>query len=136
KTLKSGNLAPGQTILVPTAAVASAATLAPDPAIERYSSSRYTSTHVVKSGETIGGVAKKYHMTTAQLMRANGLRRPVIFPGQSLVVGTPKSATTKASSAKTIATKAAAKPSATASKTMSKKSSSKKTGAAKGNARS
>jgi membrane-bound lytic murein transglycosylase D len=124
-TLKSGNLAPGQIVLVPTAAVASAATLAPDPAIERYSSSRYSSTHVVKSGETLGSVAKKYHMTTAALMRANGLRRAVIFPGQSLVVGkpsAPKKSTSNSSSA--------------GSKASSKKASTKKTGAAKSSARS
>lgn len=148
KTLKSGNLAPGQAVLVPTPAVASAATLAPDPAIERYSSSRYSSTHVVKSGESIGSIAKKYHMTTAQLMRANGLRRAVIFPGQSLVVGKPavakKSVASKTSSgSKTSSaskTSADAKPSvaskASTKTTSTKKSASKKTGAAKGNARS
>ena len=40
KLLKSGNLAPGQAVLVPTAAVASAAVAVPDPAIERYGSAR------------------------------------------------------------------------------------------------
>ena len=39
--------------------------------------------HVVRSGETLGGIALKYHTTTATLMRSNGLRRPLIFPGQS-----------------------------------------------------
>ena len=86
RTLKSGNLAPGQTVLVPTVAVATAAAIVPDPAIERYSSSRASALHVVRSGETLGGIAKKYHTTTAALMRANGLRRPLIFPGQSLVI--------------------------------------------------
>jgi len=143
KTLKSGNLAPGQSILVPTAAVASAATLAPDPAIERYSSSRYSSTHLVKSGESIGGIAKKYHMTTAQLMRANGLRRAVIFPGQSLVVGKPASAPKKsvASKSSTSSKPSTAPRTSTDSKTSTKttsakRSASKKTGAAKGSARS
>jgi len=86
RTLKSGNLAPGQTVLIPTVAVASAATIVPDPSIERYSSSRGSSLHVVRAGETIGSIAKKYNTTTAALMRANGLRRPLIFPGQSLVI--------------------------------------------------
>jgi membrane-bound lytic murein transglycosylase D len=134
KTLKSGNLTPGQTVLVPTAAVASAATLAPDPAIERYSSSRYSSTHVVKSGETISGIAKKYHMTTASLMRANGLRRPVIFPGQSLVVGKPSSSRAAASSSRSTksrssATTVAAKPTSNAKSTPAKKPSATKTSA-------
>jgi LysM repeat protein len=131
--------------------VASATTLAPDPAIERYSSSRYTSTHVVKSGESLASIAKKYHMTTASLMRANGLRRPVIFPGQSLVVGKPSapaSASTKTSksskgvgeaTAKSVSNEAggATNPARTSSsRTTSKKTASKKTGAAKGDARS
>jgi membrane-bound lytic murein transglycosylase D len=151
KTLKSGNLAPGQIVLVPTAAVASAATLAPDPAIERYSSSRYSSTHVVKSGETLSGIAKKYHMTTAALMRANGLKRAVIFPGQSLVVGkasSSRAASTSSRSAKsrTTAKTVATKPTTSAKSTTvkkpastaktSSKTASKKTGTAKRGARS
>ena len=86
KQLKSGRLSVGQTILVPTEAVASAAVSVPDPAIERYSSSRSTVMHVVKSGETLSGIAKRYHATTQSLMRANGLKRALIFPGQTLVV--------------------------------------------------
>lgn len=101
KTLKSGNLAPGQTILVPTPLVAAAATSAPDPSIERYGSSRGSKTHVVRRGETLGGIALKYHTTTATLMRSNGLRRPLIFPGQSLIVARSSSArATSSTSAK------------------------------------
>ena len=104
KVLKSGNLAPGQTVLVPTAAVASAAVAVPDPSIERYSSSKSSVMHVVKTGETLGGIAKKYHTTTAVLMKRNGLRRAIIFPGQSLVVAAkapsaPKTAAKKPSKA-------------------------------------
>lgn len=87
KRLKSGNLVPGQTVLVPTAVVVSAATNAPDPAIERYSSSRTRVLHVVKAGETLGSIAKKYHTSTEALMGANGLKRAILFPGQSIVVG-------------------------------------------------
>jgi LysM repeat protein len=107
KRLKSGNLAPGQTVLVPTAAVVAASVAVPDPSIERYGSSRSTM-HVVKSGETLGAIAKRYHTTTASLMRANGLRRPLIFPGQSLVVHTTsrsvakKGSTTKAPAKKKV----------------------------------
>jgi len=105
KRLKSGNLAPGQTVLVPTAAVVAASTAVPDPSIERYGSSRSTM-HVVKSGETLGAIAKRYHTTTASLMRANGLRRPLIFPGQSLVVHTTsRSVSKKSSTAKSPAKK-------------------------------
>ena len=114
KRLKSGNLAMGQTVLVPTASVAAAASSAPDPSIERYSSSRRSVTHIVRSGETLSGIAKRYHTTTAALMRANGLRRAMIFPGQSLVVSSrvvhasksaSKRATTKSSSKRSASAK-------------------------------
>jgi membrane-bound lytic murein transglycosylase D len=126
KRLKNGNLVPGQAILVPTAAVVAASVAVPDPAIERYGSSRSTTMHVVKSGETLGALAKKYHTTTAALMRANGLRRALIFPGQSLVVHSGSRGAAK----KRVATKSAH---ATASKssTAAKATSKKKVGAAK-----
>ncbi|HTE45495.1 MAG TPA: transglycosylase SLT domain-containing protein [Gemmatimonadaceae bacterium] len=95
KTLKSGNLSAGTMVLVPTEAIAAAATHVPDPSIERYSSSRSSTMHVVKSGETLSGLAKKYHTTTSALMRANGLRRALIFPGQSLAIGGKKTAAAK-----------------------------------------
>jgi peptidoglycan lytic transglycosylase D len=88
KKLKSGRLVPGQRVLVPTEAVASAAASVPDPSIERYgsTSSKSVTTHLVKSGETLSGIAKKYHTTTAAIMKANGLKRALILPGQSIVV--------------------------------------------------
>jgi membrane-bound lytic murein transglycosylase D len=85
-------------VLVPTAAVVAASVSVPDPAIERYGSSHSTM-HVVKSGETLGAIAKKYHTTTAALMRANGLKRALIFPGQSLVVHSSSRSVAKKSSA-------------------------------------
>jgi peptidoglycan lytic transglycosylase D len=143
RILKSGNLAPGQTLLVPTVAVATAAAIVPDPSIERYSSSRGSATHVVRSGETLGGIAKKYHTTTAALMRANGLRRPLIFPGQSLIIrGGVSSAPSKTLAAKpstkreptpALMTVAAVKPTtnAKASASSTKKSTAKKPTATK-----
>ena len=125
KRLKSGNLAPGQTLLVPIPAVAAAATPAPDPSIERYPNSRAKFTHIVKSGETLGGIAKRYHTTTAALMKANGLRRALILPGQSLVVrAAPAPSRSKASSA------SRASKSATSKKAVAGKAGSKKPGAA------
>ena len=71
-------------VLVPTAAVTSAALDVPDPAIERYGSGR--GIHIVKSGESLGRIALHYHTTVATLMRLNGLRKSIILPGQALVV--------------------------------------------------
>ena len=109
KVLKSGNLAPGQTVIIPSVDVARAAVNVPDPAVERYGSSvRGVSTHVVKSGETLSAIAKKYHTSSDALMRANGLKRPLIFPGQSLVVSGRPSKVKPPAIAKTVVAKSKA----------------------------
>jgi membrane-bound lytic murein transglycosylase D len=83
----SGRLVPGQLILIPTPAVARAATHVPDPSIEKYArSSRGLKVHTVKRGETVGTIARRYDTTPERIMRLNGLRKPMIFPGQSLIV--------------------------------------------------
>jgi peptidoglycan lytic transglycosylase D len=132
KRLKSGRLVIGQSLLVPTPAVAAAMASVPDPAIERYPSAPKggrSTLHVVKSGETLSGIAVRYHTTTAAIMRANGLRRTKIVPGQSLVV-------TGASTAKhRKATTPAAKPQRPVSKKRASASAAKKAGATKGGAR-
>jgi membrane-bound lytic murein transglycosylase D len=89
RSKKTGRLAAGQVLLIPSPAVAAAATDAPDPSIERYSSG--TRTHVVRQGESLGLIAKHYHTTVKSIMALNGLKRSIIFPGQSLVVsGRPR----------------------------------------------
>ena len=42
--------------------------------------------HRVKKGETLGGIAKKYHVSVKQLMQWNGLRNSMIRIGQSLKI--------------------------------------------------
>jgi peptidoglycan lytic transglycosylase D len=84
KRAHSGNLVPGQRILVPTKSVVAAARSVPDPSIEHYSSGRRT--HIVKSGETVSGIAHHFHVSTSAILRANHLRKALIYPGQSLVV--------------------------------------------------
>ena len=80
----------------------SAALDIPDPAIEIYgSSSRSGSrTHVVRRGETLGGIAKKYGTSVSTIVRLNGLKKQVIHPGQQLLVRAParRSATKPAAS--------------------------------------
>jgi membrane-bound lytic murein transglycosylase D len=97
KKLKSGNLRAGTKVLVPTTAVAASTVSVPDPEIERYGGSASSTTHLIKRGETLSGIAKRYGTSTATLMRLNGLKKPLIFAGQTLVVrGTAKkSASTK-----------------------------------------
>ena len=81
----NGQLVAGQTLLIPTTAVVRAASGAPDPAIERYGASS-GATYVVRPGDTLGGIAKRHDTTVAALMRMNGLKKTVIFPGQRLRV--------------------------------------------------
>lgn len=88
---KTGRVVAGQVILIPSREVAAVATDAPDPNIERYG--RSTHTHVVKRGESLGLIARKYHTTVKSIMHLNGMKRSIIFPGQTLVVsGRPRPA--------------------------------------------
>ena len=81
---RTGIIAPGTVIMLPTPAVVSAATYVPDPSIERYGGG--TRTHVVRSGENLSVIAKRYGTTPAAIMRLNRLKKPIIFPGQELLV--------------------------------------------------
>lgn len=84
---KSGRLAPGQTVLIPSRAVIAAERVVPDPDIERYASeSRNPGVHVVKHGENLSTIAARHHTTVKALMKANHLKRTVVFPGQSLAL--------------------------------------------------
>lgn len=85
KATKSGVLPAGRTVLLPSPAVVAAAYDVPDPAIERYGSSRGR-THIVRKGESLSVIAKRYKTSVKTLMRLNGLRKSVIYPGQVIVV--------------------------------------------------
>jgi peptidoglycan lytic transglycosylase D len=85
KATKSGRLPVGRVVLLPSPAVVAAAYDIPDPAIERYGSSRGR-THIVRKGESLGRIAKRYRTSVNTLMRLNGLRKSVIYPGQVIVV--------------------------------------------------
>jgi membrane-bound lytic murein transglycosylase D len=91
----SGRLVPGQVILIPSPSVAAAALDVPDPSIEKYAhGSKRLTVHTVRRGETVRTIARKYDTTPERIMKLNGLRKPMIFAGQSLVVssrggGTP-----------------------------------------------
>jgi membrane-bound lytic murein transglycosylase D len=80
----TGRIVPGTPILVPTAAVVAAAFPVPDPSIERYGGGNRT--HVVRKGENLSTIAKHYGTTPAAIMRINRLKKPLIFPGQELMV--------------------------------------------------
>jgi LysM repeat protein len=77
----------GQRIVIPTEGY-SAATRAAIAATEDASRapSRRSSVHVVRSGETVGTIARKYGMTQAELKRLNSLNSDRILVGQKLKV--------------------------------------------------
>ncbi|MDB4880029.1 MAG: putative transglycosylase [Gemmatimonadetes bacterium] len=93
----SGRLVPGQSLLVPTPAVAAAATHVPDPSVERYGSSAKgrLRTYTVRRGETLGAIARRFGTSPDRIMRMNGMRKPVIFAGQDLVVAGGKAVAAK-----------------------------------------
>ncbi len=102
---KKGRLPVGQTVYIPSPSVVEAAFDVPDPAIERYGSSSSSSrsgrvTHVVRRGETLGGIAKRYGTSVSALTRLNGLKRSVIYPGQTIIVRGSSPARSSSSSAK------------------------------------
>ena len=85
--LKSGRLAPGQYLALPTPAVAEASLDIPDPAIENFPhSSGRVRVHTVRRGETMRSIALRYDTSPERLMKINGLRKPRIFPGQTLLL--------------------------------------------------
>jgi peptidoglycan lytic transglycosylase D len=90
---KSGKLAAGEVLLIPTAQVVRAAFDVPDPAIERWGTSSPSGVHVVRRGESLSSLAARYHTTAQALMRLNKLKKPVIYPGQAILVRRSSGAT-------------------------------------------
>lgn len=84
KPAKSGRIPAGTLVLVPTPGVVRAALPVPDPKVERYGTS--TRTHVVRAGENLSVIARRYRTTAAAIMRQNRLKKAMIFPGQELLV--------------------------------------------------
>lgn len=95
----SGRIPAGTPVLVPAPHVYAAALSVPDPSIEKYGTG--TRTHVVRQGENLSVIAKRYRTTSAAIMRLNRLKKPMIFPGQELLVnGAPAPAKKKATARK------------------------------------
>ena len=83
---KTGTIAAGTSVLVPTPAVVAASLSVPDPTIERYGRSAGTRTHVVRAGDNLSRIANRYGTTPAAIMRLNRMKKPMIFPGQELLI--------------------------------------------------
>lgn len=90
RTTKKGNVVVGQTVRVPMKSALAFARNVPDPGIEKYGTTVATSTsrgvHVVRRGETLGGIARRYGITESRLRSLNRIRGDRILAGQTLVV--------------------------------------------------
>lgn len=139
KVSKRGRLAAGQRLRVPHADAIAMARELPDPSIERYGSaagsrSSGAGIHVVRRGETLGAIAKRYGLSESQLKSMNGMRGTRLLAGQALAVrraGTVASRTAS-SSAKTTSKATSSKATSSKAKTSkSSKAKSSKTSSAK-----
>jgi len=85
RRMKSGNLVTGQRVLIPRRDVAAAARDIPDPKVERYGSSA-ARIHLVKNGESLGSIARRYGTSVQRLKSLNRISGSVIRPGQRIRV--------------------------------------------------
>lgn len=108
RTAKSGALVAGQAVRVPTRETILASRVVPDPVIERYGGAS-AGVHVVRSGESLGTIGRKYGVSVSRLKTMNGLRSDRIRSGQTLVVTTAAAASTRSATASSSATSTAAK---------------------------
>ncbi len=130
---RKGKLTAGQTLRVPQDAALTYARDIPDPSLEKFGGASGTKgltargVHVVRRGETLGTIARKYGLKESQLKSMNGLRGTRILAGQTLQIrkstggaSAVRNVTKKASA--TTSRKSGSKGRATGSKTSSGKS--------------
>lgn len=111
KTTKKGRLVAGQTVRIPRRESLALARELPDPSIERYGSGGARSltargVHVVRRGESLGTIARKYGLTEARLRSLNGMKGSRVLAGQTLVI---RSAARTSTGAPRASSKSAAK---------------------------
>lgn len=113
RTTKKGRLVAGQSLRVPRESALGLALDTPDPGITRYERSSPTNLssqglHVVKRGETVGSLARRYGLTEGRLRFLNGMRGSTLIAGQTIRVRSTSRATAS-TAPKVKAKKAAAK---------------------------
>ncbi|WP_411279386.1 transglycosylase SLT domain-containing protein [Gemmatimonas sp.] len=123
KTTKKGRLVAGQSLRIPSDLAIDFAREIPDPGLERYGGSSPSTLssrgiHVVKRGESLGAIAKRYGTTVTRLKSLNGMKGSRLIAGQTLRL---RSGSTTTSSKSSSAKKSTAKKS-TAKKSTAKKS--------------
>ena len=91
KTGKKGRIAEGTSVRIPTRATIGMARSVPDPSIERYGGGASASlasrgVHVVRRGESLTGIARKYGISATRLKALNGIKSNRVVVGQTLRV--------------------------------------------------
>lgn len=104
-------LATGRELLVPSRDVIAGSRDVPDPSIEIYGSSSRGGrvVHTVRRGESLGSIAQRYRVSVASLTRANGLKRTVVYPGQTIIVRGGSTSRSRAATTRRASTKRPAK---------------------------
>lgn len=90
--LRGNTIYPGQKLIVYGSAYSSGKRKSSKAPVKR---STKGSTHIVKYGENLGLIAKKYNCSATDLKEWNNLRSSKIFPKQKLIVYKPVSSSTK-----------------------------------------
>lgn len=123
KTTRKGRLVAGQSLRIPQELALAYARDIPDPSLEKYGGSAGSGSlsargvHVVKRGETLGGIARRYGMTEKSLKSLNGMRGTRIMAGQTLQV---KKSTTLSSKSKNVTARKATSRKSTVKKSVGK----------------
>jgi len=115
RTGRSGAIVTGQSVRVPTRESIAGARVVNDASLTRSGSGVATTVHVVRAGESLSVIGRRYGMSAAQLKSLNGLRSDRIQSGQRLTV---RGGGTAASSASAPRASTAASRSATTSHTV------------------
>ena len=139
RTAKKGRLVAGQALRLPQDQVLAYARDIPDPSLEKYGGAGGTPSlkgrgvHVVRRGETLGAIARRYGLKESQLKAMNGMRGTRILAGQTLqirkstrVASTKKKVTSAKAATKAKSQKSSVKKSGGKAKVAKKKATSKK----------
>lgn len=103
--LKSDMIYVGQKLKVTAKATGTTPPPPPPPPVTPPTEPATTTEYIVKSGDTLGGIASKYKMTVQELKNLNGLKSDMIYVGQKLkVTGTTTVATPTSSTPTTFQT--------------------------------
>jgi len=124
KTAKRGRLVAGQTVRIPTSGTLSMARAVPDPSIERYGSGTSSTVssqggHVVRRGETLGSISRRYGVSVARLKALNGISGSRLVAGQTLRVRSTARTASRSTSSTTRSRTSSARSSNASSKSAS-----------------